>query len=74
MVAHIQLCHVKPERLTYVVRKCRFVAAADVNAALREIKEALVKAAPDNQEHVRVAGAGPRGVNGLYVRLKGDIH
>ena len=65
LVAHIQLCHVKPNRLEYVARKCRFVAAAAMNAALREIEEALVKAAPDDQEHVRVTGAGPRGVDGL---------
>ena len=72
-MAHIQLCHVKPDRLKYVVRKCRFVAVVAVNAALREIEEALVKVAPDDQEHVRVTGAGPRGVDGLYVRLKDDI-
>ena len=73
LVAHIQLCHVKPDRLKCVVRKCRFVAMAAVNAALRKIEEALVKSAPDDQEHVRATGAGPRGVDGLYMGLKDDI-
>ena len=59
LVAHIQLCHVKPDHLKYVVRKCRFVAVVAVNAALREIEEALVKVAPDDQEHVWVTGTGP---------------
>ena len=73
LMAHIQLCHVKPDRLKYLVRKCRFVAATAVDAALREIEEALVKVAPEDQEHVWVTGAGPRGVGGHYVRLKNDI-
>ena len=59
LVAQIQLCHVKPDRLKYVVRKCRFIAAAATNAVLREIEKALVKLASDDQEHVRMTGAGP---------------
>ena len=73
LVSHIQLCYIKPNHLKYVVKKCAFVAAADVDAALKEIEDALVNESLDNKEQVLVTGAGQESVNGIYVRLEEDI-
>ena len=72
LVANIQLCSMKPDHLKYKVKKCGFVDAADVDAALKEI-EVLANESPDNKEHVLVTGAGLGGANGIYVRLEEDI-
>lgn len=74
LVSNIQLCYMKPDHLKYVVKKCSFVAAADVDAALKEIGEeyATIETLAD-QEHMIVTGAGQEEVDGIYVRMKENI-
>jgi len=73
LVSNIKLCYMKPDHLKYVVKKCGFVEAADVDAALEEIEEALANESPEDKEHVLVQGAGQEGVDGIYVRMEEDL-
>lgn len=73
LVCNINLCYMKPNHLKFVVKKCGFVAAAAVDAALQEIEEALDNESLDDKEYVLVTGAGDEPVNGTYVRQYEDI-
>ena len=73
LVAHIQLCYMKADRLKYVVRKYGFVAGAGVDTALQKIVEVVANKEPIDKVNVRVTRASLQEVNGIYVRLQEDI-
>jgi len=73
LASHIDFAHIKADHLINVVKKCKFVDASCVNAALEEIEEMMANRSPDDKEHVLVDGAGMDDVNGIYARREEDI-
>lgn len=73
LVSNIDLTYIKTEYLDNVVRRCGFVDASEVDAALKEIEDMLENQSPDEKEHVAVEGAGKPEFNGIYVRQEDDI-
>lgn len=73
LVSNIDLTFIDPPCLNGIVKRCGFVDENIVKDALKMIEWLLENQDPKEKEHVVVDSAGDEIVNGIYVRLEGEI-
>ncbi len=73
LVSNVQLTLMDVKYLDTRVRYSGFVEETAVDDAIQSIEDHLANLSPEEQEHIRVSGAGTEAVNGIYVRMEEDI-